>query len=634
MSNINILDISTANLIAAGEVVERPAGAVKELLENSADAHSKTITVEIKNGGTSLLRVTDDGCGMSAQDLEKCILRHATSKIKVAEDLENISTMGFRGEALAAISAVSDMRILSKQAEGEFGNVLYCSYGALKAIEQAGCPDGTTVICEDLFKNVPARRKFLKKDFTEASAVVAVCEKFALSRPDISVTVISDGDRKFQSPGNGNLYETVYAVLGKEVAKAAIKVENEYASMRVHGYILRPEFSRGNRNMQNFFINNRYVRSKTMMAALEEGFHSFCPVGKYPCCVLMLDMPPYAVDVNIHPSKLEVKFSDDRKVFDIVFFAVRNALSKGLYTQSETGLQQQISQQQNNASVGIDKAVQTRVAKERIGVFANSEISDPIEQNIQQSKRVCSPAAELSYHTPTLEPLAVTALNIEVPASRVEIPVVEPVKDTDFVAQQPAFTEQQNTQPEFEYIGEAFDTYLLVQKNGELFVIDKHAAHERILYEKLKSGACISGAQNLLLPLTINLTYEETATLNNNKKYFSDIGFDFEAFGTNTVILRACPMGITESEAHDIFCDLLEKCQSSNNKAAADIFDKALYSAACKAALKAGQKNDRYHNEWIVKQLFENEAVLYCPHGRPVILGFTREKLDKMFKRT
>ena len=330
MGVINILDKHTANLIAAGEVVERPASAVKEMLENCADAGASSVTVEIKDGGTSFVRITDNGCGIAREDVPKTILRHATSKIKDGSDLEAIGTLGFRGEALAAIAAVSAVRILTKRPQDEIGTLFICRFGEIIATEDAGCPDGTTIIVENIFENTPARRKFLKKNSTEGTAVLAVCEKFALSCPAIAVRFINDGNVKLQTPGDGKLQNAVYAAIGREFATAMLAVDYEYAGIRAAGFIGKPEICRPNRNMQNFFVNGRYIKSRTLMAALEEGFRGFCPAGKFPACVLFVSLDLRLVDVNIHPAKLEIKFSDERKVFDALYFAVKNALSRGI----------------------------------------------------------------------------------------------------------------------------------------------------------------------------------------------------------------------------------------------------------------------------------------------------------------
>ena len=330
MGIINVLDKQTANLIAAGEVVERPSSAIKEMLENCADAGATCITVEIKNGGTSFIRVTDNGCGILREDVPKCILRHATSKIKTGSDLEAIGTFGFRGEALAAIAAVSRVRILTKSDKEDEGTLFECHFGEQIELCDAGCPQGTTITVENIFENVPARRKFLKKDSTEALSVAAVCEKFALSRSEIAVTLISDNNIKIQTPGDGNLRSAIYSCIGREFANVLFPVDYEYHGVRIHGFIAKPEYSRPNRNMQNFFVNNRYIRSRTMLAALEEGFRGFCPTGKFPACVLFCDLDLRLVDVNVHPAKLEIKFSDERRVFDAIYFAVKNALNQAV----------------------------------------------------------------------------------------------------------------------------------------------------------------------------------------------------------------------------------------------------------------------------------------------------------------
>ena len=339
MGIINVLDKQTANLIAAGEVVERPSSAIKEMLENCADAGATSITVEIKNGGTSFIRVTDNGCGIQREDVPKCILRHATSKIKSGADLEAIGTFGFRGEALAAIAAVSKVRILTRHTSEDFGTMYECHFGEEIIMTDAGCSQGTTITVENIFENVPARRKFLKKDSTEALSVAAVCEKFALSRSEIALTFISNNEVKMQTPGDGNLKSAIYACIGREFASMLFPVDYEYHGVRIHGFIAKPEYSRPNRNMQNFFVNNRYIRSRTMMAAIEEGFRGFCPTGKFPACVLFCDIDLRLVDVNVHPAKLEIKFSDERRVFDAIYFGVKNALSQAVrftgFTQDE-----------------------------------------------------------------------------------------------------------------------------------------------------------------------------------------------------------------------------------------------------------------------------------------------------------
>ena len=663
MGIIHVLDKHTANLIAAGEVVERPASAIKELLENSADAKADKITVEIKNGGILFMRITDNGTGMAKDDVSVAVLRHATSKIRDGNDLEAIATLGFRGEALAAICAVSDVKILTKRSSDEVGTLMIAKNGEVRSVEDTGCPDGTTIIVENLFENVPARRKFLKKDFTEASAVLASCEKFALSRPDIAVTVISDGTIKLQTPGDKDLKNTIYASLGREFATKLLPLNDTEFGIRVYGFIGRPEICRPNRNLQNFFVNGRYVKSRTAMAALEQSFHSFCPVGKFPACVLFIELDFHFVDVNIHPAKLEIKFTDEKKIFDTVYFAVKNALSRGVVLAKEEtkSLDQQLipdlimeqSQSRNppkgKAPVFIqnppvlltvpvmnhNKPIQFVKPSPLTNVFGGT--IDLSELKSQEKKVPPIVRANTDFVPNTEAPKTVEPI--------VGTPLAKPFLDISPLTRQENKTESLFEKPQevgkqsvperkFKYIGEAFHAYIIAETEGSLFLIDKHAAHERILYESIKNAKKTGGAQVLLEPFAVSLTPKEYAALIENTEYFEKAGFEFDEFGANTVLLRTYPEKLETSQIVDVFTFLAGSIENSNLKAAGDIFDKALFSAACKAAMKAGQKNNAFHNEWIVEKLFSDEAVLYCPHGRPVLTEFTREKLDKMFGRT
>ncbi len=688
MGIINVLDKHTANLIAAGEVVERPASAVKEMLENCADAGASAVTVEIKDGGTSFVRITDNGCGMAREDVPKAILRHATSKIKTGSDLEAIGTLGFRGEALAAIAAVSAVRILTKRPEDEIGTLFVCRFGEVISTEDAGCPDGTTIIVENIFENTPARRKFLKKNTTEGSAVLAVCEKFALSRPNISVRFLSDGNPKLQTPGDGKMQSAVYAAIGREFASAMLPVEYELSGVRVHGYIGKPEICRANRNMQNFFVNGRYIKSRTLMAALEEGFRGFCPIGRFPACVLFVELDLRFVDVNIHPAKLEIKFSDERKVFDTLYFAVKNALSRGI-----SGV---FAAENDAETISVPQMPQTT---------SDSQSPAPMPQSAARAETV-------SLHSQTAPPAArpVSSLITDLPANRAsllhsepphtppvpetpdappvpeapqtppvpEAPPVPPMPETPpengnpfnapeapaatasdghadgliYTEVKPLFTEPVRTIPEKQpvfaqstlvqkhelaeavYIGEAFDTYLLAEYAGSLYIIDKHAAHERIIYERIKHTADTGDAQFLLEPLSVTLTPKEYDAVQNSRSYFAAIGFDFEEFGADTVLVRSAPTSIAIGDCRDVFTFLAGKLAEGNTKSAGEIFDRALYTAACKAAIKAGNKFTDIDNRRIVHEIFANDAVLYCPHGRPVLVEYTKERLEKMFGRT
>lgn len=666
---INILDKHTANLIAAGEVVERPASAIKEMLENSADAHASRITVEIQNGGTTYFRVTDNGTGMSSDDLPRSVLRHATSKISTAADLAAIGTYGFRGEALAAIAAVCDLKILTKRREDPFGSILHISGGEIIENGEAGCPDGTTIAASDIFKNIPARKKFLKKDSTEGSACLAVAEKFALSRPHIAVTFIADGNVKLKTDGDGNLKNTIYSCLGKEFAAKLIELDYIYEGIKISGYIGKPETARPSRSMQNFFINGRYVRSGTICAALEEGFRAFCPTGKFPAAVLFCDLDFSRVDVNIHPAKTEVKFSEEKKVFEAVLFAVKTALNKGTsfnptpsapqyntYSAKQmfsafppSDIIREKKEPAQNTTVSISQPVSNNNS-----AVQDKKISPPdfrnafSEENTGRTDTVKIPE-KLSVHTPSPSSDFKTNLDIFAPkkteifqetTSKPEYPQQtsfdfdEKPQSSTPVSTEETTAPSSNKKDDVIVIGECFDSFILAQKDDTLYIIDKHAAHERIIYDSIKNCIKTGEAQILLEPEKIALSTEECAAVSENKEYFTSCGFDFDVFGDSSVLLRSYPTIIDHSEIADVFVSLASKLISGNEKAAADIFDKALFSAACKAAVKAGQKNSIFTDQYITQKIFSSDAILYCPHGRPVITELTKEKLYKMFKRT
>ena len=724
MGIINVLDKHTANLIAAGEVVERPSSAIKELLENSADADATQITVEIKNGGSTYIRVSDNGRGISAEDVPVCILRHATSKIKDKNDLATISTLGFRGEALAAISAVTRLRIMTKRKEDASGTYFAADFGEKKEISETGCPNGTTVIAENLFENVPARRKFLRKDVSEAKAVGAAVEKFAISKPHIAVTFISDGGVKIKTPGDGNLKNCIYATLGKEFHDNMLAVDYFLNGIEITGYVGKPQIARPNRNLQNFFINERYIKSGTMSAGLEEGFKSFCPIGKFPACVLFMKLDYADVDINIHPAKLEVKFSRERQVFETIVYAVRNALSRGMNSFAPPRAQRYPDQTEsefsdvtvNNSGRGFDTFIEASskpaeiitdkgtlsvpnpesfdiiygkntsfsdaaanpeaeplkhdsFAKTTNAVEAkNAEISDgdneeksaPLEfvrvayEDIPGLRKFNTPLACVKDDAASNDTKEVAApeepsLNDKIPAN--DVPQI--VSEASIFESMPKATDTQPQSPFLEsadrdtasqllqkvtqgitVIGEAFNSYIIVERDNVLYLIDKHAAHERIIYESLKRAKKEGGTQLLLMPLTVNVATEEAMAIAENGEYLENIGFVFEEFGNNTYLIRGVPSEIDIDTAEQTFVYLAGQIAKAGGKAIGDIFDRALYTAACKAAVKAGTKTSKLSSTMIADILFSDEAVLYCPHGRPVLLEFPKSKLDKMFSRT
>lgn len=684
MGIVNVLDKHTANLIAAGEVVERPSSAIKELMENSADAGSTKITVEIKNGGITYMRVSDNGCGMAVDDVPVCILRHATSKIRTKDDLLAISTLGFRGEALAAIAAVTRLHIMTKRREDAIGTSFYCDFGEKKEIVETGCPDGTTIIAENLFENVPARRKFLRRDATETKAVCAVVEKFALSKPDIAVTLIADGSIKMKTPGDGSLKSCIYACLGREFSDFMLPVSYSYSGIEIEGFIGKPQIARPNRNLQNFFINGRYIKSSTMIAALEEGFTSFCPIGKFPACVLFIKIDFSLVDVNIHPSKLEVKFSNERPVFEAIMYAVKNTLSRGISPfaagpANDDGYLSKgassLGSESSNPSSVFDDALKKRAEVIRsTGTLAipnpqsvelvygkqenNTILSEQKNNSIFNEKTPNVPVYNLpdlseneeEYEDEEDELSEVSNENLT-PEEREKREafwksLYEELVKSEENTKNPAVISQINIENELQgqlfshvkqgitIIGEAFNSYIIVERDGVLYIIDKHAAHERILYEALKNAKKESGSQLLLMPLELTLSNEEAMAISENGEYLENVGFIFKEAENRKYIIDGIPTGLEASTASEVFVYLAGQIAGAGGKAIGDIFDRALYTAACKAAVKAGTYTSKLSSAIIADTLFSNEAVLYCPHGRPVIIEFTKEKLDKLFSRT
>lgn len=691
MGKISVLDFQVANLIAAGEVVDRPASVVKELLENAIDAGGTDITVEIKRGGVSYIRVTDNGCGMEREDAENCVLRHATSKIKDADDLDGIVTLGFRGEALAAISSVSKLRIVTRTKQNENGTEVYVDCGKVASVLEISSRVGTTIVVEELFANVPARRKFLKRDQSEAMAVAAVVEKIALSRPDIAIRFISDNQLKICTQGNGKLHGAIFAVLGKEFASKLIEVKSMTDGIEVFGYIGSPVNVRSNRNCQNFFINGRYIRSRTATAALEQAYSSYMETEKFPVCVLNIVLHPSSVDVNVHPTKLEVKFSNERSVFDAVYCAVRNALlndtqrpemlfdKKGMahnvldtynrFTPVYDRMDQAKAEQQSIERTTVDikpKSTSLPVVKpydelDTLPITENlpaakEERKTPTKVEMDNSPKRSLvlediPFPEIPVQDTVLLPPAnettvdsksntvnetVAALAkalLDVAPDAVENTVLEKQEDT-----LPAADPVEEI-PDFQVLGIAFETYILVQSGETLLMIDKHAAHERIIFEEMKrnmeKGAKYS--QLLLLPIPIVLSPEEYAACVDYQHEIESAGFRYFEDAGYTMQLNEIPGGLSEAEAVELFSQIVNALSSGTGSVALSrevAFEKALYQASCKAAVKGGKKDGPEHLEYICKQLFTNPDIRYCPHGRPVAFELTKSGIEHQFKRS
>ena len=691
MGKINVLPFAVANLIAAGEVVDRPASVIKELMENAIDAGASRITVEIQNGGVTFMRVSDNGCGMDAEDIPTAIRRHATSKIRTAEDLDGILTLGFRGEALAAIASVSDLRIISKTANAEYGTVLEAHAGEIVSLTEQGCSTGTSVIVENLFSNVPARRKFLKKDVTESMAVTANVEKVALSHPEIAFRLIVDGNTKLETAGDGNLQNTVYAVFGKEFSSRLIKVQSEQDGIAVKGFIGRTDNFKANRNHQNFFINGRYVKSKTAMAALEQAYTSYIPPEKFPCCVLFLTIHPARVDVNVHPAKLEVKFSNEKPVFEAIYYTVRTALESNSTRPSmqlnisgrtkqnpfagrlsdsavpvRDGKQESLSRRQLSYDLqgSMQPQPQTRMtAEEYRAQYAAETVKKPTAPTPIPDKPAFSTGMHKSIPTVTPTPKAeqslpsVAEVKQEVaPLKKQEEPVTHPTKSeapavqkVTAEPQKPIETapttpadapaeEQKRPLPNYRIVGEVFFSYVIVEVEDKMLVVDKHAAHERILFEELKAGlAQMQVVSNLLmLPIDVMMTSAEVEALKEYTDELEKIGFSLR-FARNTVSVDAIPENVATDAVADMLGVMAARILNATGsvKLTRDIiFEKALYQAACKAAVKAGRAYADEHIEWIIRKLMEIPNITFCPHGRPVALELSHHTLDKQFERT
>lgn len=627
MSEINVLDISVANLIAAGEVVDRPASALKELCENSIDAGAKTITAEIKNGGIAFMRVTDDGKGMTGEDAVICVRRHATSKIKTAKDLSAVMTLGFRGEALAAITAVTHTRIMTKRRADASGTVVTVDYGRLEGAEEGGFPDGTTVICEGLFRTTPARLKFLKSDSAEGAACASVMEKLALSHPEVAFRFIADGQQRFATSGDGKLKNAVYSVYGRDFASKLCEIDSKSGGISVSGYVGTPDNVRGNRALQIFFINNRCVRNISLTSALEAAFRSFAPIGKYPVCVLNIGLHAAYVDVNIHPAKLDVKFSDEKSIFDAVYYSVRGALERSLKNPS---LSPKSPAPMTEEKLKIISAFVSPDAPKH----EQTKIDMPFEAKYRPyvPTKKAEEKAESEEFAPVLLPKKVASPDVfDIPKTEEELPKINASTDAKLTGFEP------KPVPEYRILGEAFDCYVIIEEGERLFLLDKHAAHERINFEKMK--AAISGlkpeTQLLMIEEKFTLSPQEREACEKYKKEISDMGFDF-SIEDKGVILRGVPCDFELSEGRTFFFSLITSLTESDGSLYADsknYFERALYQSACKASVKAGRKYDDAHVRWICDNFFRYDCIRRCPHGRPVAYEMTKRELDTRFGR-
>ncbi len=651
MAKVQVLSKETSELIAAGEVIERPSSIVKELIENSIDSGATAITVEIKHGGVSYLRVTDNGCGIEHEDVPTAFLRHATSKIHDKSDLDSILTLGFRGEALASICAVAKVDVLTKTANEQYGTHYSINGGVEKEYEQTGCPDGTTIIIRDIFYNVPARLKFLKKDVAEGNAIAAIVDKIAISHPEIAFKFIRDNRQEFITPGDGNLYSSVYAVMGKQFAASMIPVEYELNGIKIDGFTVKPLFGRPNRTMQHFFINGRYVKSLVCTRSLEHAYQNSIMEGKFPSCVLRLTIPPSILDVNVHPAKIEVRFTDERIIADSIFFAVKNAIlldSKPV----EINIKKPVIDYRKPIQEDPPEYTQMKIQPEVTVQEIKPVYVEPLPEYRVTPKEhipVEPPRTEkiaVSVSTVINEPVKEDIVNVpyEIPSEPVsdEMPIeqLKPVEDMQFkYISEASFEKKQEVATEppkeiyFRVIGEVFKNYIIAEVEGDIVFIDKHAAHERILFEKLKSGKQKLVCQMLLNPPEVLLDFEEFNSLVQNKDFVSELGFEFEISGSSKVTVNGIPSILDGCNPSDLIIELARNISDNKVNPMPEILDDMYHTFACKAAIKANDVNTLSELSVIVKTILTDEHIRYCPHGRPVMFKLTKRELEKQFKR-
>lgn len=680
MPKINILDKHVAELIAAGEVVERPSSVIKELVENSIDSGATIITVEIKNGGTTFMRVTDNGCGISRDDVPKAFLRHATSKVRDQDDLEKIMTLGFRGEALASISAVAKVEILTCT-QDEIEGTRYIIHGCDEQLcEPTGCPVGTTIIVRDLFYNTPARMKFLKKDVAEANAVAGVIDRIALSHPEISFKFIRDGKECLNTVGNGELKSAVYSVYGRDFINSLIPISYELNGIKVNGFISKPTSARANRSMQHVFINGRYVKSRTAMVAMEEAYKGSIMVGKFPACVMHIALSCSTVDVNVHPAKIEVRFINEKPIFDAVYHGVKSALLVGdkrvqMSLGSNSVVEDEPAQKANATEPSIKQSSvvlssdESKVIRNehkpnsavldeleaRQETIIKRDLEAKIDDEDEVSPEVFVPrntvydrAADRQIKNKVSYLIESIQQSTSDKCPKLNDFAIEKYQKYDYNEDQGDIKQQMVLDEESErtifeeglkrvdnkFIGEVFDTYIIVEHGkDELMLIDKHAAHERLIYEKLRKASSKSSAQFLLDPIIVTLDKNEYASIIENMDRLCETGFEVEDFGIGTVIVRAAPLYLEGDDIKQSIMEIAGHLMSNKSNINTEHMDWIYHNVACRAAIKAGQKTQPKELIKMIQELEENNDVRYCPHGRPISIIIKKREIEKQFGR-
>lgn len=663
MPKINVLEKHVAELIAAGEVIERPASIVKELLENAIDAGATAVTAEIKGGGIRYIRITDNGCGIAAEDVPTAFLRHATSKVRYEYDLDSIGTLGFRGEALASICAVSRVEMLTKTPEAQFGTRIELEGGEQLELSEAGCPDGTTIVVRDLFYNVPARLKFLKRDVYEAGLVAGIVEKLALSHPEVSVKLIRDNKVELHTPGDGKIVSAVYAVFGKEFAKTLLPVDYSYQGIHVCGFASIPDLSRANRKSQHFFVNGRYVKSRTCAGALEEAYRHSIMAGRFPACVLYYEVPSDSVDVNVHPAKTEIRFINEKNVYDATYFAVKGAItdySKNLLKEKQATEQNLREVITPPSAAPLDYPTKAREfaytgeqtvwkpqQKEQPGDSLQTEAIRFGGFEIQPEQRHVSDGGAAGYgenlraenHQDTeltqddlkyleLDKLFGARNEASAPEQETSPTASEPERKKDT---EPASAEAEPVS--VRVCGELFKTYILAEVENQFLIVDKHAAHERILYEKLREAHADIEGQMLLTPMTLTFPREDYLALLSNREIIARYGFDIDDFGKCSVQVRSIPIFLDTLDATQVLYELGCSLRKNKRDISPELIDDMLHSMACKAAIRANDTNAPQELLEIVRQVYTNDRIRYCPHGRPVVITMSKYELEKKFHR-
>lgn len=703
MGKVRVLDKHVAELIAAGEVVERPSSVVKELIENSIDAGARVITVEIKSGGVRYIRITDDGEGIAHEDVPTAFLRHATSKIKMSDDLNSIATLGFRGEALASIAAVARVELITRTANEENGTHYVIEGGDEQTYDECGCAKGTTIVIRDIFYNTPARMKFLKKDVYEGNAVATIIDRISLSHPEISIRLIREGKQTLMTSGDGSLKSAIYAVYGREFSVGLIPVEYALGNVKVSGFTSKPAATRPNHSMQVFFINSRYCRSATMQTALEQAYKGAIMVGKHPACVLNIEVSCVAVDVNVHPAKMEVRFTNERPIFECVYYAIKTALSnsderreavfgeqtqegqKKLLAPPEKEPPAQIQLPLDSTQLKIANAdpssnltlQQQRAAAQSLPAWKSKIIEAAVEKQLAETRSVTAmrdsdeylrssytnvktesfrqqtpPRTAKSYgidvtadDEPDVLSLLQTSNSVTPIAGQAKqdiLPTAEAVlSETAAVSsQEPSDWKHETdikqnhfTLDNYRIIGEAFETYIILERDNELILIDKHAAHERLIYEQLMKSRSGNDPQQLLEPITVTLEKLQYELLLENKELLEKAGFEIEDFGPGTVIVRAVPMVLCDSDIAETVMEIADNLSRGKLTTMTERMESMYHTMACRSAIKAHDRTVTAELEALVKQLAANTDIRYCPHGRPISITITRRELEKNFGR-